>query len=439
MWRAVNLQPVFSPPEPVGAEEFEKSMAAFVPPASPRIALAVSGGPDSMAMAWLAKGWAEKKNFALKAFIVDHGLRMASAAEAKETLNRLSRLGIDAEILRWDHTPIVSKIHATARKARYRLLAEACKKSGISDLLLAHNREDQAETILMRFAKGSGVGGLAGIRSEGSFDDIRILRPLLDFSKERLRATCRSARVSFITDPSNSAEKYARGRLRIIMPLLADEGFTIDRLIDLGSRASEASAALDHYTSLLLRVGGRLDDFGVVKFDLEQLRSSPRAVAARAVAHSLQVVHAEEYPPEQASLDRLLDLLLADDEMQPRTLQGCLIHKTSDHAVFMREFSAIAETGTLSPGETVIWDGRWEISLSPQALPGRYSVSPLGNPPHDLLDNLAPGLRHRLPQGRARASLPSLRDSSNLLIIPAFGTEAAAATAHARLLSRWPG
>ncbi|HEU0117527.1 MAG TPA: tRNA lysidine(34) synthetase TilS, partial [Alphaproteobacteria bacterium] len=298
----LNPAPVeLAAPEAISAEQFDACMARFAPFPSRAAAIAVSGGPDSMALAYLARGWATKHGIRLMAFIVDHKLRPESSEEAEKVQVRLSQLGIISEVLSWQHEAVVSKLHATARKARYRLLLAACRRHKIGDLLLAHQQDDQAETVLMRFAKGSGVDGLAGIPAENKSNGVRLLRPLLSFSKDNLVATCIEQIIPYVLDPSNRSEKFARGRLRRVMPLLEQEGFTIERLADLASRARDAKDALDHFTSLLLRVAGKQDNAGIVRLSLEQLRSSPRAIALRAVASCLQNIHAEEYAPVQIS------------------------------------------------------------------------------------------------------------------------------------------
>jgi len=147
---------------PLGAREFAALMETFVPFASPlHVAVAVSGGPDSMALVFCVKRWLDEKTEvgSITAFIVDHDLRDASAAEAEQVRKTLMKIGIPAEILRWQHAPVTARLHETARTARRRLLTEACRRRAIPDLLLAHHSDDQAETILMRLAKGSGVDG----------------------------------------------------------------------------------------------------------------------------------------------------------------------------------------------------------------------------------------------------------------------------------------
>ncbi|MDD3182539.1 MAG: tRNA lysidine(34) synthetase TilS, partial [Alphaproteobacteria bacterium] len=199
----------------ISAHEFERLLAPFVK-TSERIAVAVSGGPDSMALTFLVKQL--KTSEGLLALIVEHGLRDESAQEAAEVATRLRAMEIETEILPWRHDGVKSRVHVKAREARYGLLIDACKRHGITTLALAHHAGDQAETILMRFAKGSGIDGLAGMSAVTEVDGVRLVRPLLGKPKARLIATCEAHHIVYVTDPSNEADKYARGRLRRVLP-----------------------------------------------------------------------------------------------------------------------------------------------------------------------------------------------------------------------------
>ncbi len=440
---------------PLADREFARLMEPFGVGESP-LALAVSGGPDSMALAHCLGRWvkAHKKPVVIPVqtgiqrpasvghmsytshghatldsrfrgndimvicFIVDHGLREESADEAQAVKERLEAMGLRAEILRWEHGPVATRVHVQARKARFDLLVEACKRHGARDLLLAHQLDDQAETILMRFAKGSGIDGLAGMARVTEMDGVRLLRPLLGVPKERLVATCHAAGIDYVTDPSNAKAKYARGRLRRVQELLAEEGFTPERLADLGERAAEAKDALDHYTRALLRVAVAQDAAGMLKINLEQLRSAPQAVALRALAACLQTVHPSDYAPERAMLLPVLNDLLSDMPMGARTLHGCVINKTDRQATIVREYGAITDEQPIAPGQTVEWDRRWRVRLAADCKLTGLTVRALGIQTHDVLDKLAPGLRQRIPQGRLRASLPALWEGRELKAVP---------------------
>jgi tRNA(Ile)-lysidine synthase len=403
---------------PIGEGEFALLMEGFAP-FPKKIALAVSGGADSMALAFCAKRW---NRDACVALIVEHGLRDESADEAVQVKKRLAALGIPAEILPWKHGDVTARHHEKAREARYGLLTETCHRLGAEDLLIAHHRSDQAETILMRLAKGSGIDGLAGMAPQTTRDGIRLLRPFLALSKERLVATCAKAGIPTVADPSNLSEKYARGRLRKIMPLLAAEGLTVESLATLGQRAREAKDALDRVTQEFLKTTAQIEAGGVVCLDRAALRAAPRDIARRALAASLRFVHDDAYPPEHAALSGLLDAIAGGDGAGARTLYGCLASIAEKRVILLREPSAASEVLPLSAGVPVLWDKRWVVTAESLSFPA--TVRALGFPPHDDIDALAPRLRHKIPQGRVRASLPAIWEGEKLRALPSFDEKA---------------
>ncbi|MER2519760.1 MAG: tRNA lysidine(34) synthetase TilS [Bdellovibrionales bacterium] len=450
--------------------EFAALIAARegLPPQGPW-GLAVSGGPDSMALAFCAQRWfkaheepegwpsAQMLTQALRlfmpfqpepaaasgavAFIVDHGLRSNSSAEAATVRDRLVKLGLRVEILRWDHPPIRSQLHVQARDARYRLLAEACKRHGLAHLLVAHQMEDQAETVLMRLAKGSGVDGLAGIPSKGEVDGVTIWRPFLSVPRARLVATCSEQCIDYVIDPSNVSEAYARGRLRRVMPYLEQEGLSVARLADLAARAEDARDALDAFRDEVLREAASFDSYGAARIQLDALRNVPREIALRVLISALRAVHAGAYAPERAALLRLLEALRGKEAMPPRTLHGCLCRRATSHISIVREFADISDDSPIKPGERLLWDGRWDVYMDtgfslPESSGATFTIKPLGLQDHATLDRLAPDLRRRVPQGRTRASLPALWQGQAPVAIPHIGGEAATSGLLAKLAAR---
>ena len=413
-------------PHPSAAPLAPEEFAALMPAVPQPIAIAVSGGPDSMALAWCAQRWAKTRadnhneTKGIIAFIVDHQLRPESGDEAKTVRQRLAALGIPAEILRWNHPPVTTRIHATARQARYDLLLNACRRHGIATLLLAHQREDQAETVLMRLAKGSGIDGLAGMAATTTRNGVSLLRPLLAIPKARLIATCEAANIPYVNDPSNSATKYARGRLRQVLPLLAAEGLTIDRLIDLGERAQEAKDALDHATETLLRTAVKPDRGGRILLQTAAFDEAPKAIAIKALSACLAYLHKDDYPPERAALLPLVAALQSGNAMKAHTLYGVIVSRDAAHITLLREPASVTDRQPLAPGGTVVWDGRWRVTLSPHSAAHNLEVRALGPQEHATLDRLAPKLRKQVPQGRARSTLPGLWRGATLIGIPAL-------------------
>jgi tRNA(Ile)-lysidine synthase len=207
--------------------------------------VAVSGGPDSLALLALAADWSKGAGRPpVFAATFDHGFRDASRDEAQACGRIAQDLGIPHAILDWTGAKPVSRIQEEARDARYdALVAHACA-IGADVLLTAHHGDDQAETILFRLIRGSAIGGLAGMRARRDLGGIIHVRPLLQQRKADLVALCDDRGLSFIIDPSNADPRFARTGLRRLAPLLEDAGMGVDAFARLAMRAARAEEAL---------------------------------------------------------------------------------------------------------------------------------------------------------------------------------------------------
>jgi tRNA(Ile)-lysidine synthase len=214
---------------------------------APAIVLAVSGGPDSIAMMWLAARWRRvlKQGPRLITVTIDHGLRPEAAREARNVKHLAKTLDLPHRTLRWSGAKPETGVPAAARDARYRLLAKAARAAGATHVLTAHTQDDQAETLLMRMSRGSGIAGLAAMARQAPRDGVVLARPLLQVPKARLVATLKQAGIGFADDPTNRDTNFARPRLRAMMPALAAEGFDARNLARLAARFARANAALE--------------------------------------------------------------------------------------------------------------------------------------------------------------------------------------------------
>jgi tRNA(Ile)-lysidine synthase len=196
---------------------------------------------------WLAARWrrALARGPRLIAITVDHGLRPEAAREAREVKHLAKSLDLPHRTLRWSGAKPKTGVPAAARDARYRLLAKAARAAGATHVLTAHTQDDQAETLLMRMSRGSGIAGLAAMARQSQRDGVVLVRPLLHIPKARLLATLKKARIGFADDPTNRDTNFTRPRLRAIMPALAAEGFDARNLSRLASRLARANAALE--------------------------------------------------------------------------------------------------------------------------------------------------------------------------------------------------
>ncbi|WP_346296647.1 tRNA lysidine(34) synthetase TilS [Rhodopseudomonas sp. P1] len=312
--------------------------------AAPAIVLAVSGGPDSLALMWLAARWrkALKQGPALAVVTIDHGLRPEAAAEARAVKRLAASLDLPHRTLRWNGDKPRTGIQAAAREARYRLLAQAAKTLGASHVMTAHTRDDQAETVLMRLSRGSGIAGLAAMAREIERDGVVLARPLLDVPKARLVATLTKARIAFATDPSNADPRFTRPRLRALMPQLAAEGCDARALVRLAARAGRADAALELMTDGAEQFLETLDaGAGRPGVDARAFLALAAEIQIRLLLRAL-ARHGHEGPAELGKVEALSETLkqAAAGRAPPagkirlkQTLAGAVITLTSDRLV----------------------------------------------------------------------------------------------------------
>src|SRR5712664_2872079 len=230
---------------PISAQNAKRLFAAWK--TAPAIVLAVSGGPDSIALMWLAARWRSTlaRGPRLIAVTVDHGLRAEAASEARGVKRLARTLDLTHRTMRWTGDKPKTGLPAAARAALYRLLAQAARASGATHILTAHTRDDQAETLLMRLLRGSGISGLAAMARESERDGVLLARPFLHVSKSQLVATLKKAKIGFADDPTNRDTSFTRPRLRAIMPVLAAEGGDARNLARLASRLARANQAVE--------------------------------------------------------------------------------------------------------------------------------------------------------------------------------------------------
>jgi tRNA(Ile)-lysidine synthase len=273
----------------------------------PALLLAVSGGPDSTALMVLAARWRQslKNKPALIAVTIDHGLRAAAKREAAAVGRLARKLGLAHRTLRWTGKKPKTGLQQAARNARYRLLAEAASQAKAAHILTAHTLDDQAETVLIRMSRGSGVTGLGAMSRMSSLPgqgagQLKLVRPLLEIPKSRLIATLRAAKISFADDPSNRDPRFTRARLRGLMLELAREGLDAGRLALLARRLKRADTAIeatvDRAEAELTLAPGVFDAVGYAGLPAEvALRLLGRAVARAG----------DEGPVELAKLEAL--------------------------------------------------------------------------------------------------------------------------------------
>ncbi len=346
-------------------------------PAGAPAAIAVSGGADSLALALIAAEWGRAAGHRVTALTVDHRLRPESGDEAARVAAWLGRHGIDHEILIWAGPKPAGNRQAAARAARYRLLLDWCARHRAVALLVAHHREDQAETVLLRLARGSGVDGLAAMAPRLDFAGTALLRPLLGVSRDRLRATLAACGQGWIEDPSNRDPHYARTRMREAVGTLAAAGLGADRLAATAARLARARAALDAATDDLLAAAATCHPAGHAEIVTADVLKAPEEIGLRALRDLLRWVGADPYPPRLARLEAAFAAWMMGEPVD-RTLAGCRLHLAGDRLVIARQASVAAPPIALKPGETAIWDGRYRVQAT-NDLPDGATLGAVGS------------------------------------------------------------
>jgi tRNA(Ile)-lysidine synthase len=294
---------------PISAQEAKRLFADWR--GVPAIVLAVSGGPDSIALMWLAARWrrALARGPRLVAVTVDHGLRSGAAAEAREVRRLARSLDLPHRTLRWTGAKPRTGLPAAARAARYRLLAQAARASGATHVLTAHTRDDQAETLLMRMLRGSGIAGLAAMARESERDGLLLARPFLNVSKSQLIATLKKAKVDFADDPTNRDTSFTRPRLRALMPVLATEGGDTRNLARLASRLARANAAVEVLVDGAERYLALRDrETSHPGFDAKAFAAMPEEIRLRLLLRAIDRI-GHEGPAELGKVEALLSAL----------------------------------------------------------------------------------------------------------------------------------
>ena len=390
--------------------------AALFSPLLPfsRIGLAVSGGPDSLALMLLAAGWAKANGKMLIVYTVDHGLRPEAPAECDMVAHEAEKLGLPCRKLAWTGTKPETGVQAAARLARYRLIGDAMRVDGTEILVTAHHIDDQAETVLMRMAHGSGVGGLAGMALFGTVEGVRLCRPLLAVERMHLRDVVREAGITAAADPSNTDEHYERVRWRHVLPGLAKEGLDPERLATLATRMARADAALASATDEACDKLVEFDRFGVASLAFADWDGLPEEIGLRLLERVLAWAGGGT-GFKLSQIETAGAALRTSATGHAATLCGAALTRAGETVQIFREIGRMVETAPvlLESGASMIFDGRFKISCAETGQAG-FVLAPAGEA---LTRAEAEALAG--PIGvpmRAVAAAPALRDGDGRLV-----------------------
>ncbi|NOT42830.1 MAG: tRNA lysidine(34) synthetase TilS [Alphaproteobacteria bacterium] len=392
-----------------------------------------------MTLLLLTAAWCKKhKAPPPLALTVDHGLRPESSLESTRVAAWARAESIPHETLLWTGKKPTQNIQAHAREARYRLIGERMRASGVSILLTGHTLDDQAETFLLRLARGSGLDGLSAMASIApfpiaGFHDLKIARPLLNVSHTRLEATLKKLGQQWLSDPSNTNDRFARIKIRNATAVLQDAGLTNERIASAATNLARARDAIETAVAELLATAVNATPWGYALIDALRFSAAPREVALRALARLIEAVGGGAYPPRFEQTEAALDWLVTPHAKPTgRTLGGCRLARRGAKTILAtREEAALAKEApgvTIDPGATTLWDRRFLIAV-PKSAKGRVEVRCLG------AEGLkAAGRAVQLPPVEPRriaAALPALWRQERLVAAPliAFAGEEPAISA----------
>lgn len=367
----------------------------------PALGIALSGGGDSVALMQIIARWADGRR--IMAATVDHALRAGSDAEAEAAGAAAAALGIAHQILRWDRPPPsgdggkpTGNLMAQARDARLRLMAGWAQENDLPAVALGHSRDDQAETVVMRLLRGSGVDGMAGMADWRDAFGVRWLRPMLGVGRDELRDWLTTKDIGWIDDPSNANPEFDRIRIRRTLSEL-----DVDRsaLAMVAANLTEVRATLAHYAAEVAHEA--VADRGRLTLPRGPFRRAPAEIQRRILIAAARWVTGADYPPRRATV---LHALRALDAGSRVTLDGTIISPDGDRLQITRE-PAAALRAPRSAGP--VWDNRWRVEgLEPGQLIGALGDEALA----DLSWRLS-----GLPRDDAAAS-PAIRDAEGNLV-----------------------
>jgi tRNA(Ile)-lysidine synthase len=406
---------------PVTPAEFGASLAAIGGfEARPLIAVAVSGGPDSMALMLLADCWARGQGGRAWGLTVDHGLRRDSADETRIVASWLAARAIPHDILRWAGPKPTSGIQEAAREARYRLLASWCREHGVLHLLTAHHLQDQIETHLIRRRAGSGIEGLAGMSGVRELEGCRLVRPMLAVPRERLAALLTAEGQPFLRDPSNLNPVFERARLRLDLVEKSPSPLAVERVGVRGLAAEVRACARERIAreQALDRLIARavwLHPAGFGVLDPTVLAAAGPETGTKLLSRVVLCLGGSRYPARAARLARLW-AALAQEKRRTRTLGGCRFVPWRGRLLVLRELAAAEAPSALEPGGDLRWDRRFAVRLSPDAVGGLmlgYLGQYAGVRPASGFGRVLPPLVHSV--------LPAFWDAEGVASVPHLG------------------
>lgn len=416
---------------PLSEDEFHDLMMSMEIGHPTSIAVAVSGGGDSMALTLLLKQWCLNNNIKLFALTVDHGLREASKQEAEQVSNWLGELNIHHEIIHWNGEKPISNIQDRAREARYSLINEWCRSNDINHIFVAHHQDDQAETFLIRLFRGSGVDGLSAMNKVSPLpvedignSNISIYRPLLSIGKERLLKTLEDLGQNWISDPSNENDSFTRIKIRNLLATTEIEGLDREKLTTTAARMSRVKSLLEQLTDQAESdfIQYNLLGYAELKQDFE--KTLHEEIALRLLSRLLKKISGSTHPTRYQKLISLYENLKRED-FSGKTLSGVIIYKDdTGQILFVREAASIIDNNIITGKKQLLWDNRFiidpiEHSGKIMAFSNEIKTTFFSHNPN-LKEEVYKNFQSHILRDKLLPSFPILLRDDQKIILPSF-------------------
>ena len=338
--------------------------AAFASGLPKHIGIAVSGGGDSMALLHLTRAWALARGVTLSAITIDHNLRESSAEEAAHVAQWCADLGVAHTTRVWRDWDRNGNLQDAARQARYRMINDW--RGEIEHILIGHTLDDQAETLLLRLKRGSGVDGMTGMKHVTPHPSgMTLIRPLLNITRQDLRDYLAACEQPWFDDPSNDNAAFDRIAMRQLLPQLTSAGISLDRFALMATHMQRAQDALNHTAGDVFQTIGRQQGTDLI-FDQAGFFAAHSETQSRLLSAGLCWISGNAYRPRFEALQRALSEV---QDGKTSSLHGCLIYAHQNTLRITREYAA-----TQDSADQTVWDGRWQgVDLSAQ-----HNVQALG-------------------------------------------------------------
>ena len=401
--------------KPILENEFFDSLAKIKMPN--KIAVAVSGGPDSLALTILLNKYAIKYNTQMHALSIDHGLRKASTTELKWLTSQLKKRKIKHKIIKWKNSKPLSNIQSHARNKRYELLIKACDEINTNVLFTGHHFDDQVENILLRLIRGSGIKGLGSLQEILKFNNskITIVRPLLNYPKKSLISYLAGENQKYILDPTNFDNNFDRSRIRKITKHLINEGLDGKRLAKTIKNLKDANVSVNYLMNTSIKKFLHMNEYGLFSITLSKFKPLPDEIKFRSLSKILKLVGKSNNIPRSKNILNLLSHLKKNEPVK-FTIASCLVQIENNKMTVFPEVSRKPHQMNIKSNE-FIWNDQFHVLMQKNYAKGLI-IRYLGN---EGIEYLPPKYKKKLNQHEYAPYYLSRWKKSKLLAVPDIG------------------